>query len=156
MQWSRSWVKLLILFCLFVTTLLSAQSNQHAKASDKVPSSHAWTFAVAGDSRNCGDVIMPTIANSATDDHAAFYWHLGDLRKISAPDEDFRQLKIVEGKSFTINDYENEAWDNFIQNQIASFGTMPFFSESATMKLFLRKRGRSSSSNFPSGWMLLK
>src|SRR5581483_2631423 len=127
MQYHRSSLIFLILFRLFVPTLLSAQSNPKAKASDKSPSSQTWTFAVAGDSRNCGDVIMPAIANGATNDHAAFYWHLGDLRKISAPDEDFRQLKIVAGKSFTINDYENEAWDNFIQNQIASFGTMPFF-----------------------------
>jgi len=31
-------------------------------------------------SRNCGDVVMPGIAETAKKNHAAFYWHLGDLR----------------------------------------------------------------------------
>src|SRR5580704_2483033 len=26
------------------------------------PSAHAWKFAVSGDSRNCGDIVMPAIA----------------------------------------------------------------------------------------------
>jgi hypothetical protein len=39
----------------------------------------SWTFAVSGDSRNCGDVVMPGIAAAVKQSGAAFYWHLGDF-----------------------------------------------------------------------------
>jgi hypothetical protein len=113
--------------------MVSAQTNpQQTRLSTRqsdgtLPSFKPWYFAVSGDSRNCGDVVMPAIAAGAVQDHASFYWHLGDLRKISSPDEDFRQLKIVQGTSFTVNDYEKEAWNNFIDDQIAAFGSLPFF-----------------------------
>jgi hypothetical protein len=127
MQLSRCSLKQFFLFCLFFPAFVYGQNNSKPKSPDKTASPQTWTFAVSGDSRNCGDVIMPAIAAGVSNDHVSLYWHLGDLRKISAPDEDFRQLKVVEGKSFTINDYESEAWDNFIQNQIVPFGTVPFF-----------------------------
>src|SRR5215475_16145893 len=38
------------------------------------------SFAVSGDSRNCGDIVMPGIAAGVRSDHAKFYWHLGDFR----------------------------------------------------------------------------
>src|SRR3989442_885760 len=44
-----------------------------------------WYFAVSGDSRDCGDIIMPKIARTIADRHntpAQFYWHLGDFRAI--------------------------------------------------------------------------
>ena len=47
-----------------------------------------WTFAVSGDSRNCGDFVMPAIAAKVKAEHDAFYWHLGDFRWISHPDQD--------------------------------------------------------------------
>jgi hypothetical protein len=42
----------------------------------------------SGDSRNCGDVVMPSIAAGAVKDEAAFYWHLGDFRAMYGIDED--------------------------------------------------------------------
>jgi hypothetical protein len=47
-----------------------------------------WRFAVSGDSRNCGDVVMPSIARGARKDGAKFYWHLGDFRAIYDFDPD--------------------------------------------------------------------
>ena len=94
------------------------------------PLAHAqptWTFAVSGDSRNCGDIVMPAIAAGARHDQAAFYWHLGDLRAIYTFDQDFKQLATAGGAPLLIIDYENRAWDDFIQNQIVPFGDMPFF-----------------------------
>ncbi|MGD0504844.1 MAG: hypothetical protein ABSD02_19070 [Steroidobacteraceae bacterium] len=82
-----------------------------------------WHFAVSGDSRNCGDVVMPSIAAGARADHAAFYWHLGDLRAIYDFDEDFRVLH----PNANIADYLNTAWLEVERNQIESFGVMPFF-----------------------------
>lgn len=83
----------------------------------------SWHFAVSGDSRNCGDAVMPSIAAAARTDHAAFYWHLGDLRAIYDFDEDFRLLH----PKANIAEYLSTAWLDFERNQVESFGTMPFF-----------------------------
>src|SRR5580765_1403043 len=91
------------------------------------PAQQTWTFAVSGDSRNCGDIVMPAIAAGARHDQAAFYWHLGDLRAIYDFDQDFKQLATAAGVPLLIIDYENRAWDDFIENQISPFGNMPFY-----------------------------
>jgi hypothetical protein len=82
-----------------------------------------WQFAVSGDSRNCGDVVMPLIAADARAKQAAFYWHLGDLRAIYDFDEDYRALH----PKATIAEYLSSAWLDFQRNQIEAFGSMPFF-----------------------------
>lgn len=87
----------------------------------------AWTFAVSGDSRNCGDVVMPAIAASALQNNVAFYWHLGDLRKIYDFDEDMQHQPERLVKPMSISDYLNSAWPDYIENQIAPFGSTPFF-----------------------------
>jgi len=87
----------------------------------------AWTFAVSGDSRNCGDVVMPAIAAGAKQEHAAFYWHLGDLRAIFAPDEDYLHEPEHRGQPPNINQYLNDAWDDYIQNQLSFFGDIPVY-----------------------------
>src|SRR5437763_11544912 len=90
-------------------------------------SSQTWYFAASGDSRNCGDVVMPAIAADALKHNVAFYWHLGDLRKISAPDEDFIQEQATEGNPADLALYEHRAWDDFIANQVKPWGETPFF-----------------------------
>src|SRR6476469_11035253 len=90
-------------------------------------SNDAWTFAVSGDSRNCGDVVMPSIAAAAAKNQAAFYWHLGDLRAIYGVDEDYQNSPEHRGKAIEKAAYLNDAWDDFIQNQLGAFGTMPVF-----------------------------
>lgn len=42
------------------------------------PKPGEWRFIVSGDSRNCGDVVMPTIAAHSSRYTPSFYWHLGD------------------------------------------------------------------------------
>jgi Calcineurin-like phosphoesterase len=86
-----------------------------------------WHFAVSGDSRNCGDVVMPAIAQGAAENNAQFYWHLGDLRAIYTFDEDMQQIAKLKNKPLNIIDYQNQAWDDFIENQIAPFGKIPFY-----------------------------
>jgi len=55
-----------------------------------------WKFAISGDSRNCGDIVMPAIAAGVTHDGASFYWHLGDFRAIYTFDEDLEKpLNII-------------------------------------------------------------
>src|SRR5450755_2002543 len=49
----------------------------------------AWSFAVGGDSRNCGDIVMPAVGAGASAAGADFYWHLGDFRAIFDFDQDY-------------------------------------------------------------------
>jgi hypothetical protein len=86
-----------------------------------------WNFAVSGDSRNCGNVVMPAIAAGAEQHHAAFYWHLGDLRAIFPADEDYLHEPEHRGQAGDMNQYVNAAWDDFIQNQLSFFGQTPVY-----------------------------
>lgn len=90
-------------------------------------SAAAWQFAVSGDSRNCGNVIMPSIAAGAKKNDAAFYWHLGDLRATYGPDEDYKSEPEHRGAPVDQNSYLAHEWDDFIQNDIAAFDPVPFF-----------------------------
>jgi hypothetical protein len=86
-----------------------------------------WRFVASGDSRNCGDVVMPGIAETAKKNQAAFYWHLGDLRLTTGFDEDIQHQPENIKKPLSIFDYEKIAWPDFIESQIAPFGSIPFF-----------------------------
>ncbi len=104
---------LLLLVC--ATASLVAQQQPNSAAS--------WKFAVSGDSRNCGDIVMPAIAQGVRRDGAAFYWHLGDYRAIYAFDEDYLHTHPAS----TISDYLASAWPDFIQHQLKPFGDLPVF-----------------------------
>jgi hypothetical protein len=102
----------------------------------KVETGKPWNFVVSGDSRNCGDVVMPAIAQGAQQGHAVFYWHLGDLRATYDFDEDLLKGAEKDGKKLRISDYIGKAdgtgigaWDDFKQFQIAPFQAqkIPFF-----------------------------
>lgn len=89
----------------------------------------AWKFAISGDSRNCGDIVMPAIAQGVRQSGAEFYWHLGDFRAIYTFDEDMvppPQLGLP-SKPMTISQYEDAAWPDFLAHQIAPFGDLPVF-----------------------------
>jgi len=104
-------------FCIFLAA-------RNSRAQDE---SGEWSFAASGDSRNCGDVIVPAIAAGVTAHHAAFYWHLGDLRKIYDFDEDMQHEPEHVAHPMTIIQYEQAAWPDFIANQINAFGSVPYF-----------------------------
>jgi Calcineurin-like phosphoesterase len=80
---------------------------------------------VSGDSRNCGDIVMPAIAQGVRHDGAAFYWHLGDYRAISNFDEDYLHTHPASN----ISSYFAGAWPDFIQHQLQPFGDLPVFLE---------------------------
>jgi hypothetical protein len=102
----------------------SAPTRAPGQASEGKPG-ESWRFVVSGDSRNCGDVVMPGIAAGTKLDGASFYWHLGDLRAIYDFDQDMVQATKMAGKHLTIMDYENSAWDDFAANQIGPFENIP-------------------------------
>jgi hypothetical protein len=112
-------MKPLALFLVFGATLCRG-----ATASGPAP---IWTFVVSGDSRNCGDLIMPVIASRAKVAGARFYWHLGDLRALYLVDQDYAGVHRKEPAALTMDAYLKAAWDDFEQNQVAPFGKMPFF-----------------------------
>jgi hypothetical protein len=85
-----------------------------------------WTFAVSGDSRNCGDFVMPAIAAKVKAENDAFYWHLGDFRAMSAPDQDLLAMQKA-GTQLSKTEYQQIAWDDFLAHQMASFGAFPLF-----------------------------
>ncbi len=121
-----------MLFCMrndkvALTILFATIILRTAFAADSNNSPGTWYFAVSGDSRNCGDVVMPAIAADAHKHDVAFYWHLGDLRRISAPDQDFLQERTMEDKPTDLADYEKHAWDDFIENQIKPWADTPFY-----------------------------
>ena len=86
-----------------------------------------WRFIVSGDSRNCGDVVMPTIAADSARFAPSFYWHLGDLRAIYKTDEDMEAASAKNGQILACADYYRRAWPDFIENQIAPFAGTPFY-----------------------------
>ena len=86
-----------------------------------------WSFAVSGDSRNCGDVVMPAIAAGVRADGVKFYWHLGDFRASYDFDQDLLAAPEYRGKHPTISDYQRIEWDDFIAHQLDPFGDTPVF-----------------------------
>ncbi|MFZ3379260.1 MAG: hypothetical protein WA193_06505 [Candidatus Acidiferrales bacterium] len=109
---------------LLLAILISSAPVPPARAQSPA-SAGAWSFAVSGDSRNCGEVVMPGIAAGVKDSDASFYWHLGDFRAIYDFDEDMRHQPEYIAKPLTISQYESVAWDDFIQNQLVPFGETP-------------------------------
>ncbi len=125
----------LMLLCAFASSV---------KAADK--KNKSWLMAVSGDSRDCGDIIMPKIARDIADKNAQtpveFYWHLGDLRGMFRIDCDVLKRKDpnavcnvspldmnkAELRQYLddFNGYLKISWDDFIEHQIDPFGQTPF------------------------------
>src|SRR5712691_7380747 len=107
---------------LTLTILLTTFILRTAFAADSNTSPGPWRFAVSGDSRNCGDVVMPAIAASVLRHDVLFYWHLGDFRLMSGIDED---MAARYGSKLSLEDYHRDAWGDFISHQVAAFGLVP-------------------------------
>jgi hypothetical protein len=101
-------------------------------------SAQSWRFGVAGDSRNCGDVVMPAIAAGVKANNAAFYWHLGDFRALYKVDEDMEHASKT---PYTVSNYLSAAWPDFIRHQVGSFSPTPVFLAIGNHETILRNRG---------------
>lgn len=135
-------------FCLTVSLAMLLLSH----AALAAPGS--WYFAVSGDSRDCGDLVMPKIARDVESRRAStpaeFYWHLGDLRGMYRIDCDMLKRKYPKydcvarpaaGLQFNdFNEYLKNAWDDFIGQQIKPFGTTPFILGIGNHELINRTR----------------
>jgi hypothetical protein len=111
-----------------VTALMAAVScslvwGQAPSSKARATKTKEWHFAVSGDSRNCGNFVMPAIAQGAARHAAAFYWHLGDFRWMRSPDQDLEGELDADGKPRSVGpkEYPAVAWDDFLKMQIAPF-----------------------------------
>jgi hypothetical protein len=133
----KRWIKFLVLCSLAIIALvllvnLNADGTRSvfspAQGKFIPPEKDTWRFIVSGDSRNCGDVVIPAIAaHSSTRYQPAFYWHLGDLRAIYKIDEDMAAEAQKKGEYLSCKSYLPDAWPDFIKHQIASFGPTRFY-----------------------------
>jgi hypothetical protein len=130
----------LLILLLASATAIHAQGNRRSgartRATKKTVKSD-WFFAVSGDSRDCGDLIMPKIAKSIETRRmkapVQLYWHLGDLRALYRIDCDiakrmnpsFNCMPTERSQDEITTDekrrYLNTAWDDFIKNQATPF-----------------------------------
>jgi hypothetical protein len=106
---------------VFLCTLVTCGLDSFAQ------SGRPWSFAVSGDSRNCGDIIMPGIALGVRNDQAQFYWHLGDFRATYDIDEDILAAPEYRNQHLAIAEYQRFEWRDFIAQQIEPFGDTPVF-----------------------------
>jgi len=104
--------------------LLSPIPEDGRHKSEAVPPvERAWRFIISGDSRNCGDVVVPAIASDSKKRyHPSFYWHLGDLRAIYKIDEDMAGAAEKSGAPVSCQTYLERAWPDMIEHQIGAFG----------------------------------
>jgi Calcineurin-like phosphoesterase len=107
--------------------LAGAGSGAKARAQKQKAGQPQWRFAVSGDSRDCGDVVMPEIAAAVLQDRVDFYWHIGDFRKIYDFDEDMKQEPEYRKQPMNILYYEYLAWPDFVRHQLDPFGSLPVF-----------------------------
>jgi hypothetical protein len=70
---------------------------------------------------------MPAIAQGVRNDHAAFYWHLGDFRATYDFDEDILSAPEYRGNRPSIAEYQRLEWLDFIAQQIGPFRDVPVF-----------------------------
>jgi len=118
-------MKTIMVLLALSSALLYSQTASPSASQHSQPAT--WNFALSGDSRNCGDVVMPAIAQGAKAAGAEFYWELGDFRALYDFDQDMQgELRDGKPRKLTITDYLNQAWDDFIRNQANAFA-MPVF-----------------------------
>ena len=155
-------VALALCCCALLTN--SCATTQDSGAHHAIPSNasgplseSSWYFAVSGDSRDCGDLIMPKIANSIAAKRQQlplkFYWHLGDFRALFRIDCDMAlhmdpSFKCIQGdvsqsETPTMKQqYLQAAWPDFIENEVKPFeqAGIPIYLGIGNHELFDRKR----------------
>jgi hypothetical protein len=126
-MWRRvTGFSLLACFTILMGVPLCVGQNAPSKDAAGLPAG-SWRFVVSGDSRNCGDIVMPALATHSARFAPSFYWHLGDLRAIYKIDEDMFFAAQKSGQALSCENYLRRTWDDFVENQISAFGDVPFY-----------------------------
>lgn len=124
-----------------------------AQSADGPAVPESWSFAVSGDSRDCGDLVMPKIARAVLEEREPavdLYWHLGDFRRIydmdcdmvkrAVPGFDCRSRPLGTLPDDAMGDYLDNAWPDFLQHQIRPFGALPVLLGIGNHELYGRSR----------------
>lgn len=113
----------IVVLTLAVAVLLLKfpKSNPVANAAGAPAPEGSWRFIVSGDSRNCGDVVMPAMAAQSAALSPSFYWHLGDMRLMSGVDQDMQNQFAQRGQTLSCQQYRRLAWPDFIDHQLSPF-----------------------------------
>ncbi|HEV8632296.1 MAG TPA: hypothetical protein VGV61_18425 [Thermoanaerobaculia bacterium] len=133
--------------------LATGARAQEPPPQPPVPSASPWAFAVSGDSRDCGDLVMPKIAAAVTAEASPavdFYWHLGDFRRMydvdcdilvrRHPDFDCKRRPLDAFDDDEMSSYEEIAWSDFVDQQLEPFGALPIFLGIGNHELYGRNR----------------
>lgn len=130
---------ILVLCCcaLLASSLLTARTSGSKTATlnpAEPPAKSSWYFAVSGDSRDCGDLIMPKIAKSIATKRQTLpiklYLHLGDFRALFRVDCDMAKrldpstkcaLESATNELKPTDEYLKAAWPDFIEKQVTPF-----------------------------------
>ncbi len=140
-----------LLIAIAVAIAIGVATAIPARASG-AESPVVWSFAVSGDSRDCGDLIMPKIAAAVTSETPAvdLFWHLGDLRRMydidcdilkrEHPDFDCDALPWGQLGETAMSDYLDLAWSDAIERQLKPFGKTPVLLGMGNHELFGRAR----------------
>jgi Calcineurin-like phosphoesterase len=112
----------IVLLTLGIAVLLLKipRHNPVASAASPAPEG-SWRFIVSGDSRNCGDIIMPAMAAQSAAYKPSFYWHLGDLRMLTGVDQDMQNEFAQRGHTLACEQYRRLAWPDYIDHQLTAF-----------------------------------
>jgi hypothetical protein len=156
-------IQLLLSLCVLTVVIWKLEAiarvllakQEPGKTSKFIPAAEGtWRFIVSGDSRNCGDVVMPAIAAQGIERYEpSFYWHLGDLRAIYKIDEDMAAAAETTGQSLSCESYHKRAWQDFIDHQIVPFGTTRFYLGIGNHEVIPPKTPAEFSSRFQD-WLL--
>jgi len=128
---------------------LAALAARPSPAQTTPPAKHAqlstvpWKFGASGDSRNCGDIVMPAIAAAVKKTGGSFYWHLGDFRRMSETDEDIQHQPEQLKNLLTIPAYRATAWKDFINSQLQPFGSVPVYLARGNHEMISRQQAEA-------------
>jgi len=158
--------RLLGIFALASLALVSASRAQQpppepapaaapapAAPAAPAPDAGTWYFALSGDSRDCGNLIMPKIAAAIEANRQTapveFYWHLGDFRRMydldcdvlmrAHPGYDCVRRPVQPLGAFEMGEYLDRAWSNFLDEQIDPFGALPVYLGIGNHELYASK-----------------
>ena len=121
---------------------LAASACSTSPLTSAAPADEAgsWIFAVSGDSRNCGDAVMPEIVARSRSAGARFFWHLGDFRWQEKIDEDIASDTQADTVPGSLQEYRGMMWRDFISRQLAPFGDLPVYLAIGNHELVARTR----------------
>jgi len=120
----------LLVMAVMFSYIASAQTGAGSKGTNRHKHEEAkseWSFVVSGDSRNCGNVVVPAIA-VGVQKIAPHFIGIWETCGPSIPPMRITRMSLsIVAIQWRRDAYLKDAWDDLIQNQLAVFGSTPVF-----------------------------